>query len=89
MNARPTTVHVCVSCRAEGEALEPREARAGARLHAALVAAAARNALTGMGRNVVAMPQYITSSRSFSDGVASRKTATSWMPMAPGALYQG
>ncbi|MDR3376176.1 MAG: DUF1636 domain-containing protein [Ancalomicrobiaceae bacterium] len=41
MSALPTTVHVCVSCRAEGEALEPREARAGARLHRALVSAAA------------------------------------------------
>ena len=34
------TIHVCTSCRAEGEALEPREARAGARLHAALLEAA-------------------------------------------------
>ena len=30
------TVAVCTTCRAEGEPLEPREARAGARLYAAL-----------------------------------------------------
>lgn len=33
------TVRVCATCRAEGEALEPREARSGARLYAALAAA--------------------------------------------------
>jgi len=32
----PVVVQVCTTCRAEGEALEPREARAGARLYAAL-----------------------------------------------------
>jgi predicted metal-binding protein len=35
----PVVVHVCTTCRAEGEPLEPREARAGARLFAALSAA--------------------------------------------------
>jgi predicted metal-binding protein len=30
---------ICTTCRAEGEPLEPREARSGARLHAALTAA--------------------------------------------------
>ena len=30
------TVQVCTTCRAEGEPLEPREARSGARLYAAL-----------------------------------------------------
>ncbi len=30
------TVFVCVTCRRNGEALEPKEARSGARLHAAL-----------------------------------------------------
>ncbi|MDE3177682.1 MAG: DUF1636 domain-containing protein [Pseudomonadota bacterium] len=34
------TVAVCTTCRAEGEPLEPREARAGARLYRALSAAA-------------------------------------------------
>ena len=36
----PVTIHICTSCRAEGEPLEPREARAGSRLHAALLDAA-------------------------------------------------
>lgn len=35
-----TTVYVCTNCRAAGEALEPREERAGARLHAAVGEAA-------------------------------------------------
>ena len=30
------TIRVCLTCRAEGEPLEPREARSGARLYAAL-----------------------------------------------------
>ena len=51
MSARQTTVHVCVSCRAEGEALEPREARAGARMHRALVSAAAAD-----GRDITIVP---------------------------------
>ena len=34
-----STIHVCTTCRAEGEALEPRDQRAGARLFAALNAA--------------------------------------------------
>ena len=34
------TIRVCVTCRAEGEPLEPREARSGARLYAALSALA-------------------------------------------------
>ncbi|MGO8739815.1 DUF1636 family protein [Rhodoblastus sp.] len=34
----PVVVQVCTTCRAEGEALEPREHRAGARLFAALSA---------------------------------------------------
>lgn len=33
-----TRILVCVTCRAAGEALEPRSERAGARLHAALAA---------------------------------------------------
>ncbi len=37
----PVTIHICTSCRAEGEALEPRDERSGARLYAALTAAAA------------------------------------------------
>jgi len=39
----PVTIHICTSCRAEGEALEPREARAGSRLHAALTDAAGQD----------------------------------------------
>ena len=35
-----TRIHVCVTCRAEGEATEPLSARAGARLHASLTARA-------------------------------------------------
>jgi len=35
----PVRILVCTTCRAEGEALEPRETRSGARLHAALMAA--------------------------------------------------
>lgn len=35
-----TTVYVCTSCRNAGEPLEPRESRAGARLHAAVEDAA-------------------------------------------------
>ncbi|MCW2284035.1 putative metal-binding protein [Rhodoblastus acidophilus] len=31
-----TVIHVCATCRAQGEPLEPREARSGARLFAAL-----------------------------------------------------
>jgi predicted metal-binding protein len=38
---QPVTIHICTSCRAEGEALEPRSERSGARLHAALTEAAA------------------------------------------------
>ena len=38
--AATTTIHVCVTCRAAGEPLEPRSERSGARLHAALEAAA-------------------------------------------------
>ncbi len=34
---------VCLSCRAKDEAREPRHARSGARLHAALVATSARD----------------------------------------------
>jgi predicted metal-binding protein len=34
----PVVIQVCTTCRAEGEALEPREQRAGARLFAALAA---------------------------------------------------
>ncbi|MDR3493550.1 MAG: DUF1636 domain-containing protein [Ancalomicrobiaceae bacterium] len=51
MSAQPTMVHVCISCRAEGEALEPREQRAGARLHRALVTAAAAE-----GRDIAIVP---------------------------------
>jgi predicted metal-binding protein len=40
LNTDPVTIHVCVSCRTEGEPLEPREGRAGSRLHAALIEAA-------------------------------------------------
>ena len=36
----PTRVYVCTNCRAEGEPPEPRDQRAGARLCAALTAAA-------------------------------------------------
>ncbi len=36
----PVLIQVCTTCRAEGEALEPREQRAGARLYAALSAQA-------------------------------------------------
>jgi predicted metal-binding protein len=36
-------IHVCTTCRAEGEPLEPREARAGARLYAALKTARSEN----------------------------------------------
>lgn len=36
----PVALHVCTTCRAEGESLEPREQRAGARLFAALSAEA-------------------------------------------------
>lgn len=38
--AATTTIHVCVTCRAVDEPLEPKAERAGARLHAALAAAA-------------------------------------------------
>ena len=38
--AEIVTIHICTSCRAEGEALEPRLERSGARLHAALTEAA-------------------------------------------------
>jgi len=41
MSPDPVTIHICTSCRSEGEALEPRSERAGARLCAALSAAAA------------------------------------------------
>ena len=41
MSSEPITIHICTSCRSEGEPLEPRESRAGARLHAALTAAEA------------------------------------------------
>lgn len=37
----PTTqIYVCVTCRVEGEASDPKDQRAGARLHAALLAQA-------------------------------------------------
>ena len=39
-SAEPVTIHICISCRREGEPLEPRAERVGARLHEALVAAA-------------------------------------------------
>jgi predicted metal-binding protein len=38
--AATITIHVCVTCRAADEPLEPRSERSGARLHAALAAAA-------------------------------------------------
>lgn len=37
-NENSTVIHVCATCRAAGEPLEPREARSGARLFAALAA---------------------------------------------------
>jgi predicted metal-binding protein len=36
MSSRRTTIHVCTTCRAADEPLEPKEARAGARLYRAL-----------------------------------------------------
>lgn len=51
MTAQPTTLHVCISCRSEGEALEPRDARAGARLFAAL-----KSAAEAAGRDIAIVP---------------------------------
>ena len=42
--AAETTIHICVTCRAAGEPLEPKAERSGARLHAAVAAIAGKSA---------------------------------------------
>ena len=59
-----TKILVCVTCRAVGEALEPKAERAGARLHAALVG------LAGEGVDVTAVECLSVCKRPCTVGVA-------------------